>query len=442
MSLQRSCLYSIEPIGIGSVEVESLSSYISRLAAAHCITVGDIMTHLIAPELGKKYINNIVSIGGNGFYKSSSAINGYGIIAEDFIKVIESLTCRKDILETTFVNCRGLVPFRGLLKSSRYWCPSCFQADLESKQTVYERLSWTLQPFHKCIIHDRLLESTCPFCKSCMYTLERKSIPGYCTKCFYWLGNYRDKQSTGIYCRKINDSMRTFFLEFTNLSFERDCVSHSLSFYIENNFEGSLTKAADFFGYSKSTLWGWKEGANLAPLKALIDITSKLQLNLSSFISVEKSRMILTDNCINKISPSERTKKNHDKIKDFLGIAITEKKPYSLGEIAKLMECDRKLLTQMYPNECRQIKKFYLNSIEVKKKNKSEIMKKNINNAVYTLKKQGTYPTRAKIEGIIGNGMLREEKYRSYWEKKTNHLLMGDNNKVINLKENGRADCE
>jgi len=51
MSLHRSCLYSIEPIGIGSIEVESLCSYISRLADAHCETVGDIMTHLIAPKI-------------------------------------------------------------------------------------------------------------------------------------------------------------------------------------------------------------------------------------------------------------------------------------------------------------------------------------------------------------------------------------------------------
>ncbi|WP_419961798.1 hypothetical protein [Psychrobacillus sp. BM2] len=57
-------------------------------------------------------------------------------------------------------------------------------------------------------------------------------------------------------------------------TFESDCVSRSMSFYIDNNFEGSLTKAAEYFGYSKSTLWGWKEGANQASLKALIDITS------------------------------------------------------------------------------------------------------------------------------------------------------------------------
>ncbi len=416
--LERSCLYSIEPIGVGTINVESLSSYISRLADAHCVVVGDIMTHLIAPKIDKKYVK-----GGNGFYKSSSAINGHGNIAVNFIEVIGLLTKRTDIEKTTFFNCRELVPFRGLLKPRRHWCPTCFQADLESKHIVYERLSWTLQPFLKCIIHDSILESTCPNCKSCMYTLERKSVPGYCTKCYCWLGNHnRENHSIDNFCRKTNDTIRDFFSDFTNLSFKSDCVSHSISFYIENNFESSLTKAADFFGYSKSSLWGWKESTNLAPLKTLIDITSKLQLNLSSFINIEKSEMILIDNRINKTVPSERTKKNHNKIKEFLNMVITDKMPYSLSEIAKLMECDRKLLTQRYPKECRQIKTFYQNNIEIKKQNKDEIMKKNIDHAVYTLKKEGTNPTRGKIERIIGSGVLREKKYRNYWEEQNSSM--------------------
>lgn len=431
--MKRSCLYSIEPIGIGSIEVESLTSYISRLADNHCVTVGDIMKHLIAPEMGKKYINNIVVRGGDGFYKSSSAINGHGILAGDFVKEISFLTSREDICKTTFTNCKELVPFRGLLKNVRYWCPSCFQADLESGQLVYERLSWTLQTYHKCIIHDRILDSSCPFCKSCMFTLERKSVPGYCTKCFYWLGNYRENLSIDMDYSKSNDSMRIFFSQLINQSFESDCFSRSVSFYIDNNFDGSLTKAAKCFGYSKSTLWGWREGGNLASLIALIGITSILQLDLTSFINMEKSKTILTNNYTNNISPSVRTKKDHNKIKDFLNIVITEKMAYSLTEIAKLMQCDRKLLTQIYPNECRQIKVFYLNSIEEMKKNKSEIMQKKIDNAVYTLKKQGIYPTRRKIEGIIGNAVLREKKYLSYWEDNIN-LLMDDNKKVNRTK--------
>nr|WP_255538249.1 TniQ family protein [Lysinibacillus sp. HST-98] len=80
--MERSCLFSIEPIGIRTIKVESLSSYISRLKDAHCVTVGDIMKHIIAPKLNNKYINNMVFKGGHGFYKSSSAINGHGNIAD------------------------------------------------------------------------------------------------------------------------------------------------------------------------------------------------------------------------------------------------------------------------------------------------------------------------------------------------------------------------
>jgi len=423
MSLQRSCLYSIDPIGIGSIEVESLSSYITRLAEAHCITVGDIMTHLIAPRINKKYINNIVFNGGNGFYKSSSAINGHGIIAQDLTEVITTLTCREDIGKTTLVNCQELVPFRGLLKSSRYWCASCFQADLESKQIVYERLSWTLQPFHKCLIHDKVLESVCPFCKAGMYILERKSLPGYCTKCFYWLGSYRGRQCAGIDSKKSNDFMKDFFLELNTSIFENYRISSSLLFYIENSFEGSLTKAADFFGYSKSTLWGWKEGENLAPLKALIDITSKLQLKLSGFINMEKPQETLIDTSVNKYSPLERVKKDHNKIRDYLNVIIAEKVAYSLGEIANLVDCDRKLLTQLYPKECQQIKTNYSVVLEAKKQSKNKIMKKSIDNAVYRLIKRGTYPSSGKVEEIVGKGKLHEKKYQNYWKEKKSLMI-------------------
>jgi hypothetical protein len=39
----RSRLFSLEPIGIGTPQTESLTSYISRLAAAHSVRVRDLV---------------------------------------------------------------------------------------------------------------------------------------------------------------------------------------------------------------------------------------------------------------------------------------------------------------------------------------------------------------------------------------------------------------
>lgn len=48
----RSRLYRLEPIGIGTPEVESLSSYLNRLAQAHCVTVTTLIRHELLPRLG------------------------------------------------------------------------------------------------------------------------------------------------------------------------------------------------------------------------------------------------------------------------------------------------------------------------------------------------------------------------------------------------------
>ena len=48
----RSRLYSLEPIGIGTPEVESLSSYLNRLAQAHCVTVSALIAHELVPHVG------------------------------------------------------------------------------------------------------------------------------------------------------------------------------------------------------------------------------------------------------------------------------------------------------------------------------------------------------------------------------------------------------
>ena len=49
---RRSRLYRLEPIGIGTPEVESLSSYLNRLAQAHRVTVTTLIVHELLPHVG------------------------------------------------------------------------------------------------------------------------------------------------------------------------------------------------------------------------------------------------------------------------------------------------------------------------------------------------------------------------------------------------------
>lgn len=46
---ERSTLYSLEPIGVGTPHCESLTSYLTRLASAHCVKLDKIIQHNIYP---------------------------------------------------------------------------------------------------------------------------------------------------------------------------------------------------------------------------------------------------------------------------------------------------------------------------------------------------------------------------------------------------------
>src|SRR5260370_16980864 len=51
--LPRSCLYSLEPIGVGTRYVESFTSYVARLAGRHSVTPKALITRVILPLQGK-----------------------------------------------------------------------------------------------------------------------------------------------------------------------------------------------------------------------------------------------------------------------------------------------------------------------------------------------------------------------------------------------------
>src|SRR5690242_16704501 len=78
--LLPSRLFHLEPINVGASLTESLVSYISRLAEAHSVSVGNLFQKEIKPLIGKE--------SGLG-YVSRSAINGIGIVAKNWILALE-----------------------------------------------------------------------------------------------------------------------------------------------------------------------------------------------------------------------------------------------------------------------------------------------------------------------------------------------------------------
>src|ERR1700704_5056860 len=96
----RSRLYSLEPIGVGSAMVESLTGYVARLAEAHSVSVGDLVGRVLSALADHK--EPIVSaaakasrVGGHGFRACGYVINGISDRAEKWACALEAATTRR-----------------------------------------------------------------------------------------------------------------------------------------------------------------------------------------------------------------------------------------------------------------------------------------------------------------------------------------------------------
>lgn len=86
----HSRLYSLEPIGIGSPLVESMTSYITRLSEAHSVYPRTLVTHEIAPMLKQRSLyqyGHIVYANLTAYLEKSSVLNGNSAQTSDMIGV-------------------------------------------------------------------------------------------------------------------------------------------------------------------------------------------------------------------------------------------------------------------------------------------------------------------------------------------------------------------
>ncbi len=154
----RSRLYSLAPLGFNSPLVESLTSYICRLAYEHHVEVGTLIQYSIAPVLGKRYIADDKSRSISSFLRHASPINGNGTMASDWVSVLGALTLRPDLTFLTLLVGADALSQRDLLQPVRQWCPRCYDAWRHQGTIIYEPLLWSINGITVCPKHSQQLE--------------------------------------------------------------------------------------------------------------------------------------------------------------------------------------------------------------------------------------------------------------------------------------------
>jgi hypothetical protein len=284
---RRSELYHLEPIGVGTPYVESLSGYVARVAQEHFLPIYALLRHLrpLPPSLFDMMLSLSHDI---------RAVNGSGVIASDLVEALEAMTMRRDLVWTTMLPSVNVLPRAGLIRARRAWCPACYGTWHEKGQAVYDPLLWTLEAVTVCPIHKILLTSSCPNCKAQPLHLTRRLQPGFCARCGCWLGRSSGETSSDQTLESMEDAKWLFWKAESMgellasgakvMALPRDQMSRTLRRCLEKYSWGSVSRFASEFKLTGGVLIHWLQGKQRPLLGTVLRLAYKLDLTVVNFL--------------------------------------------------------------------------------------------------------------------------------------------------------------
>lgn len=286
----RSRLYSLQPMATGNQHVESLSSYIMRVAEAHTVSVRTLIVKEIFPDLSTMPTNT--------HFSGLHSLNGMSACFEQWVAILGKLTSRRDLCALTLLPWQRLLASDGILRRRRTWCPRCFWEWQRSGMPIYECLAWALAPVTVCPVHYVVLEQHCPHCRRPMLVLSAHAHPGFCAHCNGWLGDDSDAPTAPASAQVMEDQLWIAnqvgeFLALGNTVGNHDSPCHLLS-----NLQRMLVELArgnqQLLGrqtrISSAALNAWLTGKRLPSLALVIRLCQNLRVPINRLVMEEVLR--------------------------------------------------------------------------------------------------------------------------------------------------------
>jgi len=399
-------LYGLEPKGIGTPFVESLSGYILRLASAHMVRLPILMKDVII----ERYLREAELLGKhNAIVKN---INGTGVYSEAMVITLEKLTGQSNLKLLTMLPFAGLLSDYKLTDSIRGYCPFCLGQQRETAKEPYIQLLWCLMPFQHCIVHGVKLNLPCPKC-GCIYPLWPDSAPaiGYCCRCRSWLG-LPPSEVKNTY--RIDTKFRDFPIRLLERINEFDVAPPTATFpsmlkYIignkmkvkENTALARLVRRGAF------TIESWLSGQQLPTMTSVLSLSRCFNLDPMDIIATSGEEMERRDqNILSEINIHEEHlytldwKQLHGLLND---VANNKASAMRIEDIASVYKCQPDQITERYPqlsilveNRFNQMMRNRVNS------QNTVTLADKVESIVTQFLSSGVEPSKRRVKDIVG----------------------------------------
>ncbi|WP_088087154.1 TniQ family protein [Bacillus sp. OV166] len=429
---ERSAFYRLEIMGQG-MDIESLSSYITRLCEQHSITIGGLMKYISENFYPTRRVCH-------GKYKVGSAINNISDSAEFFSSILEKLTTTQGLNNLTLLPFKNIINTKDLKKTINL-CPICIEEMGGFGNVIYEKLVWNLVCVDMCELHECRLINQCFYCDAPLLPLCNYARIGYCAKCKKWLGRNEYSKNFAFneleWNRFVNKNLKLLFL--INQTELESYYGRNIKkiFEILTSYNISIIEISKNTNINRRTLRDWRMGKGFS-LKYFLKLCYYLNVDLVDVLfsrdfnfTPHLSEVPIEIQSTNSIS----VKYNYEKIEEELKVILNLNPPISFKETHERLglKYRNKALRKLFPELCKQIiirhEEYRIE--EVVKRHES--IKREIYEAIELLVSEGKYPAYRKIEKKIGRPISLNQVYRNYIEH-TLHELSIKPRKMRNVR--------
>lgn len=370
---ERSILYSPAPIGVGTTLGESLTSYLARLAEAHCVYPGVLLQEMIVPLMAETETQSDVPEQHPLWRRDGSGshlINMPGPRAQAALRVLEMLTLRADLGGLSLAALAELLPVRGLTRSKLAWCPLCYEEWHANEQIVYDPLLWKFREISLCVRHGVRLQAACPNCARSQPHLAWRSRPGYCAFCAWPLfGEQVERQQSidpeapeFVWQQWVTDALGAVVAHLSSAQGypRRERIRLAVNHAVERLADGNIAAFARPLDLSRNTVENWCQGKRIPEMDMLLRLCYRLNLFLDDMLFQEAE--VLQPHLQDPIpeacfQPRKRTAIDKERIFSLLEqvMSSAEDPPPSLQEVGQRLGYQPTSLYKINRTACHNI---------------------------------------------------------------------------------------
>jgi hypothetical protein len=426
----RSRLYSLAPIGLGTGEVESATSYLARLAIAHCVSTWSMLKREIAPRLFDPDANlrNRLS---ELLAAMGSAFNGENDTSKKLTALLSLLTGRDDLGWTTMGFCHEFVGPRFLVRVKQAWCGPCLSERKGNGSEIYYPLLWHLFGVKACPRHRVPLGTECPACHRSFHPLTAHSRPGYCPRCGHWLGSIANESAdTG---QELASEVATAQRIFDFLcDGPKNMAAASASAFPKNmerllncHFNGNVAALARFLAVNRYSVLAWKGGVHRPTLLSLADLSLRVKASMADLLGTQLEAADFSLQTDGGSQPSRRRflsppKTDLKKMRHVLEAAANNDvfpNP-SLSKLAIQLGCNQSTLQRRFPELAQKIKERYQQYDAIRKEVRERLFRSIVNSTVMDIHKAGIYPSQCRVRKLLPKFIdMREPAAHEEWKQ-------------------------